>query len=233
MIWNQGIMSLKGGIDMNIIQYFDDRVLSMLFTSTLVGVAIIFLLTYSVYKKPYLNQITYGLVIVAIGMVFITLRDHIPSFMSIIMGNALSIGGIFCVYDGMVCMIGRKTHLRALAFATLIFTFIHLYFTYLTPSLVARIINFSFFESVGLIYLCFHYLLQMRKAFNYIMLTVFITHLGYIGIEFLRILNTVQNEGNTALFSGTSMLKYLFLYSTFLAIVRAVCVMLYNTKDLV
>lgn len=218
---------------MGIVKYFDDRLLGIVYTITLIGVAFTFLLTYSVYKKSYINQITLGLVLGAIGMTLITMRDYIPEPLSIIIGNSLSIIGIYITYDGMAIMIERKTQLKFFLALAILFSIIHIYFTWLNPNFVARVVNFSLFNAIGAFYISTQFFLQIIKKFEYIVFVVFVTHAISLFIDGMRIYNAFQLERNSALFIENYMLKYLFLYSIFISITRVVCVMLYNTKDLV
>lgn len=218
---------------MDIVKYFDDRVLGVLYTVTLIGVSFTFLLTYSVYKKSYINQITLGLVLGAIGMILINMRDYISESLSIIIGNSLTIIGIYIIYDGMVVMIDRKTHLRILISLAALFSIIHVYFTWLNPNFGARVINFSFFNAIGAIYLSIQFFLRMIKKFEYIVFVIFATHIGSVFIDAIRVYEAFHLDKNSTLFIENYMLKYLFLYSIFITISRVVCVMLYNTKDLV
>ncbi|MGL5257682.1 MAG: hypothetical protein ACRC76_11630 [Proteocatella sp.] len=218
---------------MDIVKYFDDRVLGALYTVTLIGVAVTFLLTYSVYKKSYINQITLGLVLGAIGMILITMRDYISESLSIIIGNSAAIIGLYIIYDGMVIMIGRKTHLKMLETIAALFSIMHMYFTFVNPNFTARVINFSVFNAFGAIYISTQFFLQTIKKFEYIIFIVFLTHLISVFIDAMRIYDAFKLDRTGTLFAENYILKYLFLYSIFIAIVRIICVMLYNTKDLV
>lgn len=218
---------------MGIVRYFDDRVLGILYTVTLIGVAFAFLLTYSVYKKTYINQITLGLVLGAIGMTLITMRDYVSEALSIIMGNSLVVLGVYIIYDGMIIMIGRKTHVRIIFYVAALFSIIHMYFTYLNPNFVARVINFSLFNATGTFYLATQFFLKMIKRFEYIIFFVFITHMISLCLDVMRIFDVFKIDKTATLFIENYMLKYIFLYSIFISIVRVICVMLYNTKDLV
>lgn len=218
---------------MDIVKYFDDRVLGALYTVTLIGVAVTFLLTYSVYKKSYINQITLGLVLGAVGMILITMRDYISESLSIIIGNSLAIIGIYIIYDGMVIMIDRKTHLKILIAIATLFSIMHMYFTFVNSNFTARVINFSVFNAFGAFYISTQFFLQTIKKFEYIIFIVFVTHLISVFIDAMRIYDAFKLDRTGTLFAENYILKYLFLYSIFITISRVVCVMLYNTKDLV
>lgn len=218
---------------MDIIKYFDDRILGLLYAITLLGISLTFYMTYSIYKKPYMKQIVFGLFFNALGMLMIVSRDYVPAFISVILGNTLLICTIYIVYDGMVRMIKGNTHIKILLIISSIFPIIHLYFTYYNPNLTARIINFAVFDSFGALYLCAYYWKKLRSKFDYIISAIFWTHIIYVIVCFLRVYFTLLSINQTNLFSGTSILKYYFLYLIFLTITRIVCVTLYNTKDLV
>lgn len=218
---------------MDIINYFDDRILGLIYAITLMGISLTFYMTYSLYRKPYMKQIVFALFFNSLGMLMIVSRDYVPVFISVILGNSILICTIYIVYDGMVRMIKGHTHIKLLIIISSVFPIIHLYFTYYNPNLTARILNFAIFDSFGALYLCTYYWKKLKWKTDYIISVIFGTHMVYIFVHCYRIYFTLVSTNQTNLFSGTSMLKYYFLYLIFLTITRVVCVTLYNTKDLV
>lgn len=77
------------------------------------------------------------------GMLFIALRGVLPDFISILFGNLLIIGGTVLLYIGLERFTGRQSSQIHNYVLLVIFISVHVYFTYVQPSLQARSINVS------------------------------------------------------------------------------------------
>ncbi len=85
------------------------------------------------------------------AVLLIALRGILPDFASIVISNALIIGGTILLFIGLECY-ADKTSVQTHNYILLaLFIFIHTYFTYLQPSLKVRTINFS----ICLLLVCF------------------------------------------------------------------------------
>jgi hypothetical protein len=218
---------------MSIIDYFDDRILNILYSITQFGVALACLIVYSVFKKKYLNKISLGYLTNAIGISLITLRDIVPGFLSVWIANTLLVLGLYILYDGMAFMLHHNRRTKLITYLASAFAIIHFIFTFIQPNLGMRIINFSFFSTLGALYITLVGIRYLRYQFNTIVMTITITHFLHIIMNSLRIIDTLGQSEMTQLFSGISIFKYYILYSIFLSITRLTCIILYNTKDLV
>lgn len=218
---------------MDFVNYFDDRVINILYAVTQVSIAVIFLLIYSVYKKKYLNKITVGFSLNAIGIFLITMRQYIPNFASILVGNVLLIVGLYIVYDAMVEMISGKENFKRMLRLGFLFGITHLIFVYILPDVRLRIVNYSIFAILGAIYLILEYIKSLYNHFESILLIVVVSHIIQVGFLLTRIINAVADQDMQILFSNSNILKYFILYSILLSIIRVISVIMYNTKDLV
>lgn len=217
---------------MSIIDFFDDRVLNILYSFTQFGATIACFILYSVLKKSSLRQITFGYAINAIGLSLITLRNYIPAFITTWLGNSLMILGLFILYDGLVYMLLSKKRIERSIVFSVLFSVIHFYFSFINPNLELRIINFSIFSSLGAFYVFISSLIKVREKLNLIVLMFAITHVWHIVMNILRIVDTIQHNEITQLFSNISIFKYFILYSILLSIMRLTGIMLYHSNEI-
>lgn len=218
---------------MDFVEYFDVRVLNALYASTQICIAVIFLLIYHVYKKSYINQMTVGSVIKAVGISLITFRFQIPIFFSVFLGNTFLIVGLYITYDGMVIMANQKGHVKKLITLSIIFSALHITFIYIYPNVTYRVINFSVFSILGALYLVYQYSKVVFKFYQHVYLIIIVSHVGHIILMGYRIIDAFINNNMEILFTNKTLLKYIILYSIFISIGRVISVILYNTKDLV
>lgn len=101
---------------------------------------------YSFMQKIFkgLNMIGNGLIVLSLGFLLIGLRSHIPESMSVILGNSLVLGGLFCVNAG-VCRF-REIPNRCFLFCVflLVATILAIsFYQVIVPSVNYRIIAIS------------------------------------------------------------------------------------------
>ncbi len=77
------------------------------------------------------------------AVLLITLRGVIPDFTSIIVANALEMGGLIFLYIGLERYLGARSSQVHNAVLYVVFISIHTFFTFVQPSLQARNINLS------------------------------------------------------------------------------------------
>lgn len=216
---------------MDAIKYFDSRLLSLYYTLTLIGISTAFFIIYNVYRKTYIKQMAIGYSINALGTLLIALRDYTPQFVSVVLGNLMVIGGIYMVYYGMARMFRFQGWRRPLMVTYGVFVALHLFFTYGSPNLVYRIMNFTSFSLIGSLYILIFSIKRMRVKFDYLVFMIFLTQFINVIVDGYRLNTTFYVQGLNALFGEGIALNLLFMYSIFISVVRVVCVMLYNTKE--
>jgi len=95
------------------------------------------------------------------GLLLIFMRGVVPDFFSIVLANVLILGGTIVLLRGLQRFVGHKTRQVHNYVFLAAFTSVHLYFTYVDPSLAIRSINIS----IGLLFLCAQGAwLMLRKA---------------------------------------------------------------------
>jgi diguanylate cyclase (GGDEF)-like protein len=77
-------------------------------------------------------------------------RGLIPDFMSMVLSNAMVVGGTLILYIGLQRFIGKKSSQIHNYFLLAVFIFIHTYYTLIQPSLNARTVNLN----AGLLIVC-------------------------------------------------------------------------------
>ncbi len=97
------------------------------------------------------------------GTLLIALRGSIPNWASMVLSNSMIVGGTLILYFGLCRFAGQKTN-RSLNYFLLlysiIFVFVHIYFTYVNDELLTRSIN----SSIGLTLGCFLGMWLMLKG---------------------------------------------------------------------
>ncbi|MBN1472239.1 MAG: diguanylate cyclase [Syntrophaceae bacterium] len=84
------------------------------------------------------------------GLIFITLRELIPDFLSVVVANVFIIGGTIILYIGLGRYVEKKISQFHNYIMLTIFTLAQIYFTYIYPSAAWRMINLS----IALFYIC-------------------------------------------------------------------------------
>jgi PAS domain S-box-containing protein len=78
-----------------------------------------------------------------LAVLLIALRGRIPDLFSIVFGSFLLIGGTLLLYEGLERYVGKVSPQRLNYILLAIFTLVHIYFTFVNPSLEARNLNIS------------------------------------------------------------------------------------------
>ena len=86
---------------------------------------------------------TLGILLLSAGVSFIGLREFLSDFVSIILGNTLIFSAGIIFYSGFTAFVQKKFNLYVHLSALIIHTFCLSFFTYIIPSLLARIILIS------------------------------------------------------------------------------------------
>ncbi|MBI5935892.1 MAG: sensor domain-containing diguanylate cyclase [Chloroflexi bacterium] len=119
-------------------------ILSYAVTNTLCVIVLAFLWSQSRTRIRGAGLWVVDFILQCLGLLCITLRGVLPSFFSIILGNAFIVGGQILFLVGLEQFTGKplkQARMNALLFAA--FILIHSHYTYIHPSLQARNINFS------------------------------------------------------------------------------------------
>jgi PAS domain S-box-containing protein len=85
-----------------------------------------------------------------LAVLLVALRGRVPDFFSIVIGSVFFIGGTLLLYEGLERYVGKVSPQRLNYILLAVFTLVHIYFTFVNPSLQARNLNIS----VGLLVIC-------------------------------------------------------------------------------
>jgi len=152
-------------------------------------------------------------------MLLFTLRGIVPVWVSVIVGNALLLGGVTLFYIGLERFFDRRSNQLHNGLLFVLSLAIHGYFTVIQPNLAARNINIS----VGVLILCLQtlWLLLHRvgDALRPITRWVALTFVGYCLIGVGRIaVNVVAPPGNDFLRDSGQFDTFMFLLYQMLSI---------------
>ena len=101
---------------------------------------------YAAWSKPRRRETSmwvYAYALITIGAALITFRDLIPDFFSVILSNALTLESPVLILAGIRRAAGRKTSWTAFVSVALAATLWACAFTYLFPSLLARLVFYD------------------------------------------------------------------------------------------
>lgn len=152
-----------------------------------------------------------------IALILVILRGVIPDLLSIVIANALIIGGIAILYTGLERYTGKTARCLHLYLLIIIFTIVHAYFTFIYPSLSLRNVNLS----AALLYLSVKGALHMLKRVDsrWIAVTrgtgaVFILFalVSISHIVFNLLVRQDDNIFRSGLFDAVVILEYMVLF---------------------
>jgi diguanylate cyclase (GGDEF)-like protein/PAS domain S-box-containing protein len=128
------------------------------------------------------------MVLQAIGVILIVLRGIVPDFFSIIISNTMIISGILIIYIGLERFIEKKSSQIHNYILVGVFISIHVYFTYIRPSLDAR--SYLIFAMTLILTFQIAYLMLRRASPSMRSNTriVGIVFSGYVFISIIRVI---------------------------------------------
>lgn len=190
-------------------------------------VVIVFLWQQHHRRSPELGFWMADFILQDVSMLLIFFRGILPDFISIVLANILVILGTIFLLIGLERYVGRiRSHWHN-ALLLLVFSCVHVYFTFIQPSLSARNIN----ASVALVLICFQgsWLMlrgvdkKLRLASRSVGIVFFLY--GVVGIARV-ILNLFEPMSNDLFKSGlTDVLVILIYQMMFIALTFALLLM--------
>lgn len=215
------------------LDYINDRTLTLAYIITQACVLFIFAIIYPVYKKKYLMTLLIGFALTSIGLIFILFRASIPDFMSVIMGNLLVYIGFCILTIGFNEIIGKETNRKLLIGLVITFSSIHVFLTYGYPNVGARIISYSFFILVAYFMVIIPYINYSRRKFSGSVIGIIFSYILLSLSSLQRMINALQLENVSSLFRGAAVFKTFLLVSILVSIIQIICILTLNTKDLI
>ena len=215
------------------LEFISDKTLNIAFAITHFVIMIVLLVTYPIYRKVYLRTMIMGHGVMALAIILLTMRNLVPNFISIIIANTFLVGGSYLVMVGFLQMAELKPVIKLYAILLIIFSGIHVVFTYINPNVTYRIINYGVFLIIGIVMLLVSLFNKIRVEHKVSLIVISIAYLIDMLNNFSRIINVIWLEEVVALFRGSGILKIYIILSILIAMIRIVTILMSNTTDLV
>ncbi len=218
---------------MDFISYLSDINLNIALTITYFVLMVVFLIILQIYKKRYFMILVLGYIIKTSAFLVIYFRGIFPDFLTVVIGNVLIITSEFILIYGILMIMGIKVRIKPFVILITVFTVFHIYFTYITPSVNVRIVNFSSIMIILSVYYLIKSIKYLRTNFQATILIISLSYLIFIPYHTFRIINSIGYEEINSLFRGSSILKGYILFSIIIAVIRAASIMTFHTKKLI
>jgi PAS domain S-box-containing protein len=148
---------------------------------------------------------------VCVAVVLLALRGVAPDFLSIVVANALVIMGLIWLYIGLQRFVGVSVPQTLSIFLLAVFTPIHIYFTYVQPSLLARNINASVGIFVGSLQIIWFVFRKLDGATSAKLRGVGLVMVGYVLVSIARTsTDLLVDPGSDFLKSNSDSMVFLF-----------------------
>lgn len=218
---------------MNFLTYLSDKHLNISLSITSFVLVIVFLIISKIYKNRYFLVFVYSYLFNSLAFLIIFFRAHIPNFFSVILGNIMLVTSDILFVIGLSIFWGLKVKIKLFYILMSIFTLIHIYYTYMEPSVGIRIINYSGIMIIVFVYFLLRLFITYRTKLESTMVVISISYIVLLPYHVLRLINAAMVEDITVLFRGANILKGYLLLSILFAIVRAASLMTYHIKTLI
>lgn len=218
---------------MNFLTYLSDKHLNMSLSITSFVLVIVFLIISKIYKNRYFLVFVFSYLSNSLAFLMIFFRAHIPNFFTVILGNIMLVSSDILFVIGLSIFWNLKVKIKLFYILMPIFTLIHIYYTYIEPSVGIRIINYSGIMIIVILYFLFRLFLTYRTKLESTMVIVSLTYIILLPSHIIRLVNAAMVEEITILFRGANILKSYLLLSILFAIIRAAALMTYHIKTLI
>ncbi len=190
---------------------------------------VLVMIYYSCARKTYpgFQYWTAGIVGVGIGAVLISMRKLLPNYVTIVLGNFLVVLMPFLLTYGLTIFLNIKWKLAKLSLITVvIFLIFFVWWTYIDPSLCARIVCLSlvmgFFFAQAL-YIATKFVPLMLETHEWALVTALAISTSS---SLFRAIATCVNTTNVSFINNPAILQSMSLLMTILSIVACACSLL-------
>ncbi|MBI9013247.1 MAG: hypothetical protein JEZ08_13525 [Clostridiales bacterium] len=195
---------------MQFLEYFNDLNLNIILAMCYFVILGVLCIIYPLYKKEHIKFLIIGHALIAIAISMLSLRNIAPDIISIVIGNMLLLGGEYLIIVGFLKAVNRKIKYKYLITSYVIFTIIHIYFTYVVPNVNYRIVNFSVFMILAIMMFMISYMGKLKHQSDIPYVVIWLTYLLFILNHFARMINAIAYEVINQLFRDANILKLIY-----------------------
>lgn len=208
------------------VEMFDSRTLSLVSVVMRFNMILLFaLVTYS-HKREYMKDFTIGLTLSAFGFLFLSLRDHVSIFISIIISNLLIVAGPVYFAQGIEKLVERESKWKYFILMLIAHTVLFVYLTYFYENIMLRIVLISYELFIIYLYMAFLFMKCYIAKPNTVRLFVGFVYAANALFYLVRILYTAFDLPKGSLFSDVHYLSLTLLITTVFLISRTIGVLL-------
>jgi len=218
---------------MQFLEFFSDINLNIILAMCYFAILGVLCIIYPLYKKEYIKLLIIGHALIAVAILMLSLRNIAPDIISVVIGNMFLLAGEYLIIVGFLKLINKKLKHKYFITSYVVFTIIHIYFTYFVPNVNYRIINFSIFMIFAITIILISYLGKLKHQSDIPYMVIWLTYLLFSLNHLVRLTNAIAYEVIDELFRDANILKTYILISIIICIVRIISILIINTKDLI
>lgn len=216
---------------MFLLDLIDDQTLIIIQTFFEIIIACIFIVTLPVYNKQYLNIFKYGFLLRGIGFLLVGLRDFTPVLLTVILANVALQAGFFINMYAFTLMLKKHIEKHYFILLNIINFVLFMHYTFVDPSVGARIVIYSSIQIIPIIYLVARHGKALIKSKDPMKMVISSLYIGIVFTNSLRIYQVINSDKITSLFRNEWVLKVTLLYTLFFSFLRVYMIFIYVAKE--
>ncbi len=216
---------------MFLFELLDDVTLMIIQTLFEVIIASIFIFTFPIYKKKYLNVFKYGFLLRGLGFLLIGLRSVTPLWLTVIVANTVLQAGFYINLYAFYMMIGQKIKKRYYVGLNVVHFILFLFYTFVNPDVGVRIVIYSIIQIIPIFHLLHAYGKRILCEKDIIKGTIIGLYSGMILTNALRVYQVLITGQINQLFRNEWVTKLAFLYTLMFSFLRVYMIFLYVAKE--
>lgn len=215
---------------MQLINSLDTWTLNIIFMMLHFSVTSISILMLFVYDKEYVKPLALGYSVSLLGFVCLAYQGQIHSILSIVLSNTFVLIGNTIIADGLLRIINKKLDNRLCMTMYVMHILGFLYFTYISPSMPARVVFLSVETMIITFNLIYYYVIEALNRPRTLTILMAFSHSLYLPVLTVRIYNVMSADHNTWIMHDQ---KYAFIqfWTIILIFFRVVLTILLIAND--
>lgn len=218
---------------MKFLDFFNDQTLNTILGMSFIVIISVLMIIYPINKKEHYKKLLIGYGISSIAVALLSFQGSLPIIVTVIVANTSLLIGEFYIIQGFLEMGNRIIELKFFIVLIVLFSTTHIYFTYFSPSVNCRIINFSICMIFAMVLFIIKFTPIVLERRNIPFAMIWFTYIILISNNLIRMINAFGSENIPQLFRGANILKAYLLSSIFVNMVRIISILITNTKDLI